>query len=122
MNKIKKVFISLLLIMSILGITMVSFAANGAFVDPDGFNSGVSTRAQNATENLAGTAITVIRIVAVAIAIIMLLAVSMKYMMSSANDRADIKKHAVAYVVGAFIIFGAVGILGIISDIANNIN
>ena len=61
------------------------------------------------------------RIVCVTIAIVILLAISMKYMMSAPGDRADIKKHAIHYVIGAFILFGVTGILGILDNFAKQI-
>ena len=66
--------------------------------------------------------ITIVRIAGVSIAVVMLLVIAMKYMMSSAGDRADIKKHAVAYVVGAVMLFAATGILGLINEIAGTIS
>ena len=45
----------------------------------------------------------------------------MRYMLSSAGDRADIKKHAIAYVVGAVILFGVTWILGILVNIGESI-
>lgn len=73
------------------------------------------------TENIVGAIITVIRIVAVGVAIIMICFVAMKYMSSAPGDRAEIKKHAVIYVVGAIVLFGASGILTIIQKFANEI-
>ena len=70
------------------------------------------------TQGVMGAIINVTRTVATGIAIIMLLAVAMKYMMSAPADRADIKKHAVVYVVGAIVLFGSSGILGIIQNFA----
>lgn len=58
------------------------------------------------------------RIVCATIAVVVLLVISMKYMLSAPGDRADIKKHAVHYVIGATILFGASGILGIIGKFA----
>ena len=43
-------------------------------------------------------------------------------MISSPGDRADIKKHAVAYVIGAFVLFGVTGILGVLVDLSNTFN
>lgn len=71
----------------------------------------------NLANNSANLAITIMRTVGMTIAVTMLLIVSIKYMVSSAGDRADIKKHAIVYVVGAVVLFGAVGILGIINDL-----
>lgn len=74
-----------------------------------------------AINNIGGTIITIIRIASVAIAIVMLLVIGMRYMISAPGDRADLKKHAVAYVVGAFILFGVSGILTILSEFSSQI-
>ena len=68
----------------------------------------------------AVTAISVMRIVCVTIAIVILLAISMKYMMSAPGDRADIKKHAIVYVIGAVVLFGSSAILGVIDSFASS--
>ena len=76
---------------------------------------------QNAIDKMGSTAITIIRIASVAIAIVMLLVIGMRYMVSAPGDRADIKKHLIAYVVGAFILFGVNGILTIILKFSEQI-
>ncbi len=53
-------------------------------------------------------------IVTVAVGIIMLMVLGIKYMSSAPNDKAEIKKHAVVYIVGACMAFGATGITSII--------
>ena len=45
-----------------------------------------------------------------------LMTIAAKYMMASAGDRADIKKYAFNYIVGAVILFAASGILTMIRD------
>lgn len=75
----------------------------------------------NTTKNATATIISAVRIVGVTVAIVMLLVIAMKYMASAPGDRADIKKHAVAYVIGAVILFGVSGILGILVEIAGAI-
>lgn len=72
-------------------------------------------------EKPAVAVISIVRIAGATIAVVMLFTIAIKYMTSAAGDRADIKKHAVAYVVGAFILFGAVGILGVLNDIGKEI-
>ncbi len=52
----------------------------------------------------------------------MLLVVAMKYMTAAPGEKADIKKSAVAYVVGAITLFAVTGILGIIEEFSININ
>ena len=45
--------------------------------------------------------------------------VAMKYMTSAPGDRADIKKHAISYLIGAFIIFGVTGIIEFLIELSN---
>lgn len=117
---IKKLICIALLILFLSCMLVSNVNAEQGFAKPSDFdNTGVNDEnVNNLVNNTAVTIISIARIVGVTIAIVMLLVVAMKYMTSSAGDRADIKKHAVAYVVGAIVLFGAVGILGIIDKFA----
>ena len=68
-----------------------------------------------------GAAITVVQVVGVGVAIIMLIVLAIKYISAAPGDKADIKKHAVVYVVGAVVLFAASGILGIVKNFASNV-
>lgn len=74
-----------------------------------------TTDASNKISSISATIITSIRIVAVAIAIVVLLVLAMKYMMAAPGDKADIKKSAITFVIGAVVVFGAIQLLEIIS-------
>lgn len=105
---------------------MFNFMTCQVFADNFNLNAFDSEPTQSAgmknlVNDTAVTTISIMRIVCVTIAIVILLAISMKYMMSAPGDRADIKKHAVHYVIGAFILFGVTGILGIIDNFAKQI-
>ena len=74
-------------------------------------------------ENIMGTAITVIRVVGTGISIIMLTYVAIKYMTAAPSEKADFKKSATAFVVGAIVLFATTNILGVIAKFATtNIN
>ena len=81
-----------------------------------------ATNASNKVSSILTTIIVAVKISAIAIAIIMLLVVAMKYVASAPGDRADIKKSAIVYVVGAFVLFGVSGILSIIEKVSRVIN
>lgn len=124
MKKNNRILIKLiciaLLIFCLLIVTLSTVDAK--FVDDNEFSNPAEVGTiSSAIDNTAVTIITAARIIGVAIATVMLITIAIKYMVSSAGDRADIKKHAVAYVVGAVVLFGAVGILGIIETVAENI-
>lgn len=56
----------------------------------------------------------IFEVVAAGVAMIMLVVLAIKYMASSPSEKAEIKKHAVVYIVGAVMAFGAVGVVEII--------
>ena len=89
--------------------TNVSMAASSitSQIKPD---ESASTPFTGAMEVIVGLA----QIVAVGMAAIMIIVLAVKYMSSSSNERAEIKKHAVVYIVGACIAFGAAGLLQIL--------
>ncbi len=135
MNIIRKmsvVFIILILLMTIccIGVNANSADDGGedlsdnANFDLNAFDKASdegSKKANNMVNNAAANVIGIARIVCVAIAIVMLLVIAMKYMISAPGDRADIKKHAVNYVIGAFVLFGISGILTILNNFAQKI-
>lgn len=61
--------------------------------------------------------LSIIRIVGVFIAVAILMIIACKYMIASAGDRADIKKYAITYIIGAVILFATSGIAGILRNI-----
>lgn len=77
--------------------------------------------AANSVEGIVGAILYITKVIAVGIGLIMLTAVAIKYMTSAPGERASIKKHAVVYVVGAIVLFGAAGILNIIQKFATNV-
>lgn len=72
--------------------------------------------------NIASMVIYVIQIIAFAAAVIMLMFVGIKFLTASPEGKAEIKKTAVIYVVGAILLFAAGGILGIVQNLADNIS
>jgi len=79
------------------------------------------TTVVNPFKNIGQAVLTVLRVVAVGVAVLMLIVLAIKYMSAAPSERATIKKSAVMYVAGAIIMFAAAGILGIIKNFAGNI-
>lgn len=81
-----------------------------------------SSPADQSIRNLSGMLLSVAQLVGVAVAVIMLIVLAIKYISAAPNDKAEIKKHAVVYIVGAIVLFAASGILGIIKNFATAIS
>lgn len=120
MKKSKIIKIAIILLAMIMLVSNVAFAKEYGTLITE-MEKGKSSSLDSAATDIVGAIISVTRIIAVGVAIIMLAAVAMKYMSSAPGDRAEIKKHAVIYVVGAFVLFGASGILSIIQNFASQI-
>lgn len=84
-------------------------------------NASDTTGAADSLNRIIGSAITIVQVVGVGVAIIMLIVLAIKYISAAPGDKADIKKHAVVYVVGAVVLFAASGILGIVKNFAGNV-
>ena len=67
-------------------------------------------------KTILATVLDVVRMVGTGIALIMLTYIGIKIMIASPSERANIKQYAINYVVGAFILIGASGILTIVKD------
>ncbi len=75
--------------------------------------------AADSVNSIIGAILTITQVVGVGVAVIMLIVLAIKYISASPGDKADIKKHAVVYVVGAVVLFAASGILQIIKTFAS---
>lgn len=119
LNKFFKIIITFLIIFA--SIVPIGFAGNPNFNVDFENSSGVPDKLNNLTNNTLGTAISIARIAGIAIAIVILMVIACRYMIASPGDRADIKKHAIPFVIGAIVLFGATGILEIIVNAAKSI-
>ena len=123
MKKASKIITMLILIVMILSVG-ISVFANGKPADlvgdmrPGDFTGDDATALTGFMRNL----VRVINIVGVGVAVIILLVLGIKYMMGSAEEKADYKKSMIPYLVGAVLIFAASTITGIVYDMANALN
>ena len=71
--------------------------------------------------NLANNVLGYVQFFGYALAIGMLLYIGIKYMMASANEKADLKKGSINYVIGAVLVAGATFIVSIFVSIGGSI-
>jgi len=121
MKLLKKVGI-IVLVLALISIPVFSFASDPT--DPETWkqmqqgndDSGIAQVVNN-----AGTsAISIIRSIGMFVALGMLIWIGIKWITSTAQERADLKGKAVNYVIGAVFIFGASFILPLIVNFIND--
>lgn len=75
---------------------------------------------QGSMSKISGSILGIVQTIGMAVAIIMLVVLAIKYISAAPNDKAEIKKHAVIYIVGAVVLFAASGIVGLIKTWSNS--
>lgn len=122
MKKTSKILVTLCIILAIVTMSVISFAGGeGGEITPRDFSTG-SVAATSGIKALGGQIIGVVRTVGVLVAVVILLVLGIKYMMGSAEEKADYKKSMIPYLVGAVLIFAASTITGIVYDMADALN
>ena len=117
MKKTIKIISAVLICITVIMAASPVFAALSP-KDIDGKAANVST---TKIKNVGNAIATILRNVGIVLAVIILMVLGLKYMMGSAEEKAEYKKTMIPYVVGAAILFGASAIAGIVVDMTSNI-
>ena len=116
-RNIVKVLVTLLVVLLI--ISTISFAD----YTPDQFKSQIDTTATG-TDNIksvGGKIVGIVQVVGTIASIGMLIVLGIKYMMGSAEERAEYKKTLFPYFIGAILIFAATNLADIIYSWAESL-
>ena len=106
-KKIVKIATILMIIATILMCANVVMASSNIPTPDSGATSGIT----GPVTKIMG----IVQYICYAAAVILLVILGVKFMVASPDAKAEIKKSAVIYVVGAFLVFAAGAILGILS-------
>lgn len=93
---------------------MASIASTGLCTWMPSGNQGAAGTTE--LKNIINAVLGWVQIIGIGVAVIMLVVLAIKYISAAPGDKAEIKKHAVVYVVGAVVLFGASGLLQIIKS------
>ncbi len=116
--KIYKVLKTILVIVMMFTIfANISYVVNAGIAEDFGYNQEKDFENQN-VKSILNRAISVTKMIAVAVSIIMLIVLGIKYVVASPGEKAEVKKHLSTYVIGAALAFGAYTILEIIQHFA----
>ena len=117
MNK-KTIFkiLSIALMVAMVAMCLGNVALADVDYKPDGTGGATATKFQTILILFLGLA----QVIGIAIAVIMLIVLAIKYISAAPGDKAEIKKHAVVYIVGAVVLFAASGIIQIIKTFAKD--
>ena len=101
-KKMMKVFTSIMLIMMIVSISISSFA-----LEPGDMKGNTSAQGTSEIQGVGNSIIGILQVVGIVLSVVILIVLGIKYMMGSAEEKAEYKKTMMPYVVGAALIFAA---------------
>ena len=115
MRKVSKA-ISILLI----SLMILSIATSVLAIDPK--NISGDTNNTNAVQNIGEQILGIVQVVGSIAAVIVLVVLGIKYMMGSAEEKAEYKKTMIPYIIGAVLIFAAANLASMIYGWAGSIS
>ena len=111
-------FLTIFLIILIVGSNLsVVFAVSGGDIT-NTFSGNPNPTGANNVRKIIGIVLNAVKIICLGIAIIMSSIIAIKYMTSSPEGKADMKKTSLNYFIGAVIMFGASTIIEILQKMA----
>ena len=117
MKKSTKIISAILMVMMVLSVATTVFAD----FDPkgmDGKSGGVNT--QKITD-FGQNAVKIVTTVGMIASVVVLVVLGIKYMLGSAEEKAEYKKTMLPYVIGAVLVFAASSIASIVFSFAQGI-
>ena len=103
MNKIIAKMISIILIAMVL----ISISINSFALEPGELTGNTGVTGTTEITELGQKLIGILQTVGIVLSVVILIVIGIKYMMGSAEEKADYKKSMIPYLVGAALIFTA---------------
>lgn len=101
----KKLKLLAVFVVTIMMITMV--ASNALALAPNQINAATNVNGTTEIVGIGGQIIGILQTIGVVLSIVILIIIGIKYMMGSAEEKAEYKKTMIPYIVGAVFIFAA---------------
>ena len=101
-KKMVKIFTSIIVLMMVISISISSFA-----LEPGEMTGNTSAQGTPEIKNVGNSIIGILQVVGIVLSVVILIVLGIKYMMGSAEEKAEYKKTLMPYVIGAALVFAA---------------
>ena len=125
MNKTLKIAMTIAMIMAIVfTFSNIVFADNSTAESVIGGIKPGLNKAGNYSglQNMASRVISLIQVASIILAVILIAVFGFKFIMGSANEKADYQKSFIPLIVGLVVVFAATSIAQVIMTVANSAN
>lgn len=115
-EKVTKIVAILMIAFTLIFVVVPTFAAP----DPNKYTGAGSTVQTTKIDTLGQNIISVISTIGSIVSVIILIVLGLKYMMGSAEEKAEYKKTLLPYIIGAALVFAASTIASVVFQFANS--
>lgn len=119
MKKMTKIISAILMMMILLSVATTAFAAT--YADPKDIDGSSSTVNTDKITKFGNSAVRIVTTIGMVASVIVLVVLGIKYMIGSAEEKAEYKKTLLPYVIGAVLIFAASTIASMVFQFASSI-
>lgn len=116
-KKLVRIFSIVLMVIMLCSITLNVFA-----LSPSEITGKNSVTGASEIKNVGMSIVGILQTVGIVLSVVILIVLGIKYMMGSAEEKADYKKSMMPYIVGAALIFAASAFAQVIYQFFNNIS
>lgn len=117
----KKVMRIISIVLTIVCVAFIASTCFAAEIDPKIINGKDAKVDTTKIGNIGNQIATIIRNVGIVAAVIIIMVLGIKYMIGSAEEKAEYKKTFIPYIVGALLLFGASGIAQAVISFSNGV-
>ena len=120
MKKISKIIVMILIAFMLVANIVPVFAASSA-ADPSRYTGEGSNADTTKIDSLGQDIVKIVSTIGSVVSVIVLIVLGIKYMMGSAEEKAEYKKTLLPYIIGAALVFAASTIASVVFNFANSI-
>ena len=120
MKKLTKIMSVLLIAVILISVSSTVLAAVAGAVTPEQV-TGASVPGMEDVTNVGNQIVTILTTIGIIASVIILIVLGIKYMMGSAEEKAEYKKTMMPYVIGAALVFAASAIANILYSFLGNL-
>ena len=118
-KQVKIISAILIAVMIVATIGSIAFAGVPSVITKVG--NGNTNATTDKLQNVGGTIVSILQVVGIVVAIVVIMIIGIKYMMGSAEEKAEYKKVMIPYVIGAVLIFASTTIVNVVYQISQGL-
>ena len=121
-KKVLKIASAILLMIILICISINSFADDGLDFNPKDVVPNGNVKGSEQIKTVGSTVVGILQTVGIVLSVVVLIVLGIKYMMGSAEEKAEYKKSMMPYVIGAVLIFAASALAQVVFNFFTGIN